>query len=200
MTSMMPQDTHTETGMPTGGASTVGSPGAAAETVKARASQVAGEGSAQAGRIADDVRHQLRDATHRTLGDVRSQADDRAQRAAEGLRSLSTRAQALAAGRTEEAGNLGDVVQKVGDQANQFALRLETGGVQGLVDDVARFGRTKPLAFLAAAVGAGFVVGRLVRTTAEVAGDSQSGSGMQSGNGMQAGNGMYDDEFPGARS
>lgn len=167
MTSMMPNETHTET---IGGTSTTGgaSSGGAVATAQEKMSQVADEAPAQVSKVTHDVKTQLRESTERTLGDVRSQADEQATRAAQGLRDLSTRAQALAAGRTDEAGNLGGMVESFGRQAGEFAQRLDTGGVQGLLDDAARFGRKRPMAFLALAVGAGFVAGRLVRTGAEV--------------------------------
>jgi ElaB/YqjD/DUF883 family membrane-anchored ribosome-binding protein len=204
MTSMMPQDTPTQTGAT--GSSPTGSESGVSDQAKDRVSQVAGEGSHQARKVADDVRHQVREATGRTLTDVRSQADR--------LRSLSTQADALAEGRTEQAGQLGDVVQKVGRQADELAQRLDADGVRGLVDDVARFGRQRPLTFLGLALGAGFVVGRLVRTTAEVSGSdgtpSRPGTASdlrsQGGNGIGtptsvggASAGLYQQEFPEAR-
>lgn len=174
MTSMMPNETRAETGADmTSGA---GSPsGGTASTAQEKLSRVAGEAPTQASKVTNDVKTQLRESTQRTLGDVRTQADDQASRAADGLRDLSTRAQALADGRVQEAGNLSGMVESFGRQADEFAQRLETGGVQGLLDDAARFGRKRPMAFLALAVGAGFVAGRLVRTGAEVTSHDDSG-------------------------
>ena len=167
MTSMTPNETHTE---PVGSASSTGrSPSeGTTTTAQEKLSRVADEAPAQVSKVTNDVKTQLSESTQRTLDDVRSQADDQAARAAQGLRGLSTRAQALAEGRTQEAGNLGGMVESLGQQANQFAQRLESGGVQGLLDDTARFGRNRPMAFLALALGAGFVAGRLLRTGAEV--------------------------------
>ena len=48
----------------------------------------------------------------------------------------------------------------------RLASRMEQGGAQGVVDDVTRFARRRPGAFLAGAAGVGFVVGRLVRAGA----------------------------------
>jgi ElaB/YqjD/DUF883 family membrane-anchored ribosome-binding protein len=174
MTSMTP--TETQTGNMGSASSTGGSP-SPEETLtnaKERISRVADEVPAQAGKVAQDVKLQLRETTQRTLDDLRIQADDRATRAAQGLRDLSTRARALANGRTDEAGNLGDMMETLARQAGEFAQRLETGGVQGLLDDTSRFGRKRPFTFLALAVGAGFVAGRLVRTGAEVTGNDDN--------------------------
>jgi len=157
-------------------------PAADGETgAKAAVARVADEAPVQAARVVDDARTQLKDAARRAMDDLRAQADDRAAQAAQGLRDLSTRADALAAGRTEAAGDLADLVQSLGRHAQDFADRLDGRGVGGVADELARFGRKRPLAFLGLSLGAGFIVGRLVRTTAEVVGDGQSGNG-QSGN------------------
>ena len=47
--------------------------------------------------------------------------------------------------------------------------RLEDRGIEGVVDDVSRFARRRPGVFLLAAAGAGFVVGRFVRSGVSVA-------------------------------
>ena len=48
-------------------------------------------------------------------------------------------------------------------RVSAFADRLETNGPQGLLDDVTDFARRRPIVFLSAAVGVGFMVGRLAR-------------------------------------
>ena len=141
--------------------------------VQAVVTRVANEAPAQAARVVDDARTQLSDAARRTLADLRAQADDRSARAAHGLRDLSVQVDALAQGRPDQAGNLTDIAQAVGQHAADFADRLDARGVQGVADDVSRFGRRHPWAFLGLSLGAGFLVGRLVRTTAEVASDAQ---------------------------
>lgn len=138
-----------------------------------RVTNVTSEAPAQASRVIDDAKNQLSGATQRSLADLRTQADDRTAQAAQGLRSLSSQVDALVNGRPDEAGNLTGIVESVGQHATDLAGRLDADGVQGVVDDVSRFGRQHPWAFLGLSVGAGFLVGRLVRTTAAVAGDGQ---------------------------
>jgi len=143
---------------------------------KAAVARVADEAPAQAARVVGDAKSQLSDHARRVMDDLRTQADDRAVRAAQGLRTLSTRADALASGRTEEAGNLAELAQSAGRYAQEFADRLDQRGVRGLGDDLARFGRQRPWAFIGLSLGAGFLAGRLVRTGAAVAGHEGSGS------------------------
>lgn len=138
---------------------------------KAAVARVADEAPAQAARVVGDAKSQLSDAARRVMDDLRTQADDRAVRAAQGLRDLSIRADALASGRPDEAGNLADLAQSAGRHAQDFANRLDERGIRGVTDDVARFGRQHPLTFLGLSLGAGFLVGRLVRTGAAVVSD-----------------------------
>lgn len=133
--------------------------------------RVAGEAPAQATRVIDDAKAQLSGAAHRSIADVRTQAEDRTAQAAQGLRNWSTQVDALVAGRPDEAGKVTEIAQAVGQHATDFADRLDGDGLQGLVDDASRFGRRHPWAFLGLSVGAGFLAGRLVRTTAAVAND-----------------------------
>ena len=139
------------------------------------AARVADEAPAQAARVVEDARTQLTGAAQRTLTDLRTQADDRTAQASRGLRDLSVQVDALANGRPEEAGNLADIAQAIGQHASDFADRLDARGVQGVADDLSRFGRQHPWTFLGLSLGAGFLVGRLVRTTAAVVSDGQQG-------------------------
>jgi len=152
-------------------------------SVQAVAARVADEAPAQAARVVGDARTQLTGAAQRTLTDLRTQADDRAAQASRGLRDLSVQADALANGRPDEAGNLVDIAQAMGKHAADFADRLDTRGVQGVADDLSRFGRQHPWTFLGLSVGAGFLAARLVRTTAAVVSDGQPGPAQLSSSG-----------------
>ena len=85
---------------------------------------------------------------------------------------MSDQLQALTEGRPGDAGPLAGYVTDARQQVASFASRLEDRGIEGVVDDVARFARRRPGVFLLAAAGAGFVVGRFVRSGVSVARDS----------------------------
>jgi hypothetical protein len=76
---------------------------------------------------------------------------------------LSEQVAALADGQPDRAGSLPRYLEEAQEHVRGLASRLEQGGSQGIVDDMSRFARRRPGLFLAGAVGAGFVVGRVVR-------------------------------------
>ena len=127
---------------------------------------VVDEASAQAKAVATQARQQLDRMVSQGRDEFRVQAEQRGSQAAGQLRTLSQQLTALAEGRPESAGPLVGYLEDVQGQIRRLTSRLEQGGPQGLVDDVSSFARRRPGVFLAAALGAGFVAGRVVRATA----------------------------------
>ena len=64
---------------------------------------------------------------------------------------------------SEQSGMATDLVQQAGERTNAVASWLEQREPGHVVDEVTRFARQRPGAFLALAAGAGFLVGRLGR-------------------------------------
>ena len=138
----------------------------AAETAGAArdgAKEVASEAVTQAKVVAGEARQQVSSLVDQTRGELSKQADERTKQAAGGLRVLADQVDALANGRPAESGPLAGLLGEAHGRVSGFAERLESGGPRQLVDDVSTFARRRPIVFLAAAVGAGFVVGRLAR-------------------------------------
>ena len=134
-----------------------------ASTAAAGAKDVAGEAAAQAKVVAGEAKRQVGAVVDKTRQELSSQADQRTQQAAGGLRTLADQVTALAEGRPDEAGPLAGYLGDAHSRLSSLADRLESGGPQGLLNDVTDFARRRPVVFLAAAVGAGFMVGRLAR-------------------------------------
>jgi hypothetical protein len=122
------------------------------DTAKEQARQVKDEAAAQARGLVDQARNELRDQS-------RSQTDQ----AAKAIHRVGDQADALAAGRVDEAGAVADYVRQAGERAHAVANRIDERGVDGLLDDVQDFARRKPGAFLLGCAAAGFVAGRLIR-------------------------------------
>jgi hypothetical protein len=100
---------------------------------------------------------------------------------------LSDQLSALQQGRPSEAGPLAGYVEDARSRVTSLADRLESGGAAGLVEDVTAFARRRPGMFVAGAVVAGFLLGRLVR--GGVASNSDEGNaptdGARSSHGAQ---------------
>jgi hypothetical protein len=159
------------------------------------AGTAAEEASTQVKVVAGQARQQFDDLVIQTRDEVRSQAESRNVQAAQGLRTLSQEVSALAEGRPDDAGPLLGLLEDAQRSVNGLAERLEGGGTQGVIDDVTRFARRRPGLFLAGAIGAGFLVGRLVRAgTAKNQDDDQADlQGQQYGDPISP---MGNDQFP----
>lgn len=125
--------------------------------------QVAGTAKEQAGRVGQEAQTQVRDLMGQTTQQLRDQAQDQTQRLGGTLQSLAADMRALSEGRTDEAGAVGDYAHQAVERVQAFADQVEERGFDGLVDDVQRFARRRPGAFLLSAAVAGFAVGRLAR-------------------------------------
>jgi hypothetical protein len=103
--------------------------------------------------LAADAKHQLRE-----------QANAQATKVADSMRRLSAEFRALSEGRVQEAGSVREYAQQATSKLDQFAGQIDERGFEGLVDDLQRFARRRPGAFLLGAMGAGFLAGRLFRS------------------------------------
>ncbi|MCU1503434.1 MAG: hypothetical protein JWM12_2788 [Ilumatobacteraceae bacterium] len=183
-------DDHTSTTPPTSSSGSGARAGEVARTAANEASSVAG-GAVDAGRevanhateeikaVASQAKDHAQQLVDQTKSELVGQAEAKSQQAAGGLRTLSSQLGALGDGRPQDAGPLGHYLEDAQSKVASIADRLERGGPQGLLDDVTAFARRKPGVFLVGAVGAGFVVGRLVRAGA--LGSRQSSGGSPSG-------------------
>jgi hypothetical protein len=125
--------------------------------------EVADEMRTQAKAVAGEARQQFDDLVGQAREEFRQQAQQRNDRAAEQLRTLSARITALADGRPEDAGPLAGYLGEAEDRIRRLATRLEERGPQGVMEDLTGYARRRPGVYLAAAVGLGFVIGRAVR-------------------------------------
>ena len=139
-----------------------------ATNVKEHAAQAVGDVKQQAGAeiasIKSEATDQVRSLAHEAKDKVGAQADTAASQLATLLTDAGQQLSSMAS-QAEKQGPLTDVVRQLGQRVESSATRLDNGGYQSVVNDVTRFARNKPGMFLAAAVGAGFVVGRLLRNT-----------------------------------
>jgi hypothetical protein len=130
----------------------------AKETAKDEARNVAGTAREEAGAVVGEARGQVR----RIVSQAKDQATDRVNhqhnRLVDRLRGL--------ADEFDEMGGDGDspgkaLVSDLGQRGRRVADYLADRGPEGIVSEVTDFARRRPFAFLAGAVAAGFLVGRL---------------------------------------
>jgi hypothetical protein len=171
--------TESSTGAYTGG----GSADAEQSTVK----QAATQGTQAAGQAVSDVRSTAADQAQRVGAEARTQArtvvSDVRDKLGEQARTQNDRlvgtirqtADHLDEMRGDRDGTpAATVVQRVADGGRQLADYLDQHGPEGVLREVQDFARRRPGAFLATALAAGFVVGRLGKSVAKA--DPNAGS------------------------
>jgi uncharacterized protein YjbJ (UPF0337 family) len=124
-----------------------------ASTAKEEASGVVQDAKGQARRIAGESREQLR-----------QQATDQAHRLAQSIRDVGDQLHGMASGGRAPSGLVADVTQQASSSAHRMAQKLDQRGIDGVMSDVKRFARERPLVFIAGALGAGVLAGRLFRS------------------------------------
>lgn len=143
------------------------------DAAKEEASKVAGQaaGGAQnvvqtakqeAGHVASEAKSEAKNLLHQAKQGVGSQAGAQQQKAADGVRTISSQLQAMADA-PEQQGVASDLVRQAADRTAAVASWLEGKDPGTLLNDVQSFARRKPGTFLLLAAGAGILVGRLTR-------------------------------------
>jgi hypothetical protein len=120
-------------------------------TARDQVSEVSQQASAQASQVVGEVKSHL-------YGQAQAQTDQLGQ----ALGRLAGQLEALIDGHPQDAGPAADLARQAAGQVGRMAARTKEGGFDGVVADVQRFARRRPVVFLAGAVTAGFAVGRLV--------------------------------------
>lgn len=111
-----------------------------------------GDGTSEMGDRAQEMMGEGRERAQEMMGEGRDRAAEGAERAASTLRERSR----------EQGGMAGEMGEKVAGSMESAAgyLRRQDGD---MMDDVEHYVRLHPMQAVAAAVGAGFLVGRLLR-------------------------------------
>lgn len=149
--------------------------GAVAGTAADAGKRVAGVAGEQSGQVASEASQQVKDLVHQTRGELTEQAATQQKRVAGGLRALGDELHSMAQN-SEQQGPATDMVKQAADRTRSVASWLEDREPGNVVDEVTRFARQRPGAFLAIAAGAGLLVGRLGRGL-KAANDDDGNSG-----------------------
>ncbi|MGI5270187.1 hypothetical protein ACQEUU_13625 [Nonomuraea sp. CA-218870] len=131
---------------------------------KEAAREVAATAREQTGVVAGEAREQTRQAVEQIREQARAQARHQSERAAQGIRQWADELAAMNDGAKPDS-QVAGVVRQVADGGRRAADYLEQNGLAGVVSEVQDFARRKPAVFLAGALAAGFLVGRIAKAT-----------------------------------
>ncbi|MEF3402518.1 hypothetical protein [Agromyces sp. CCNWLW203] len=159
-----------------------------ADVAKEEGKAVVEETAEQARRLADDVTTELRE-----------QASLQQKRVAGGLRTAGAQFTQMAED-SSEPGYATDLVRQAGRRADDVARWLDARDPGSLVQEAKSFARRRPGAFLAIAVGAGVIVGRLTRALATPPEHGSAASASRTAGSGAPGSGAAPAATPGART
>ena len=132
------------------------------QTAKQAGGQVASTAADQAKEVAGETKRQAQDLLDQGVTQLRQQAVGQQQKAAQGLSSLASELRSLADGSSEGApGPARDLLEQASSKVDEVSSWLQNREPADLLDEVRRFARRKPGAFLLGAATAGVLAGRL---------------------------------------
>jgi vacuolar-type H+-ATPase subunit H len=117
----------------------------------------------QAGEVASEAMSQARQLLEQTREQVTAQGTAQQEKAASGLRSLADELTGMASGTVQQQGLATDLARQAAERIQAAADFIETRQPTELLDEVRRFARRRPGAFLLGAAAVGFFGGRLTR-------------------------------------
>jgi len=136
--------------------------GRVADTAKQDGTQVAGTVKEQAGEVTAEAGKQAKQLLSQAQSELSEQAGVTQQRVSEGLHALADELHGMAKN-SDQDGPATDLARQAADRAHQAAGWLADRDPGALLDEVRSFARRKPGAYLAIALGAGVLAGRLTR-------------------------------------
>ncbi|GAA2216317.1 hypothetical protein GCM10009850_117860 [Nonomuraea monospora] len=119
----------------------------------------------QARQVGGEIRQQTGQAVTHLRGRVRDEADSQSRRAARNLRHWADELKEMTESGKPDSPVQG-VLQQVAGTGHKAADYLEDRGIGGAVGELQDFARRRPGVFLAGALAAGFLFGRLVKASA----------------------------------
>jgi hypothetical protein len=135
-------------------------------TAKDEAAAVADLAKEEAAEVAEVATAEAREMLETTRGELESQAEVQLEQIAESLHRFAGQALALARGNADQAGPLGELVGRTGDQLRSVAAGIDEKGSAGLLSDAQRVVRQRPRAAIIGTAAAVVAGARLMGTPA----------------------------------
>jgi hypothetical protein len=152
--------------------------GQSKEAATQAASEVKDTAAQQAQRVGAEAKTQVRNVASDVRDKVGEQARTQNDKLVGSIRQTADHLDEMRGDRTDSPA--ATVVSRVADGGRQLADYLDRNGPEGVLQEVQDFARRRPGAFLATALVAGFVVGRLGKSVAKAdpnAGAPSTGTG-----------------------
>ena len=140
--------------------------GDVAATAKEQAASVVDLAKAETSEVAEVVSAEARDMVETTRSELETQAETQIEQIAESMHRLAGEALALARGNADQAGPLGDLVGRAGEELQTVAVGIEERGSAGVLTDVQRAVRQRPRAAIIGTAAAIVAGARLMGTPA----------------------------------
>ncbi|MFP5313417.1 MAG: hypothetical protein ACLGH7_13615 [Actinomycetes bacterium] len=167
-----------------------------ARTAAGSAQNVAQTAKDEAANVAGEAKANARDLLHQAKSGLTSEAGAQQQKAAEGMRTISSQLHSMASS-PDQQGIATDLVRQAAERTSSVASWLENREPGDLLNEVQRFARNRPGTFLLLAAGAGVLAGRLTRGLTAGAPESsapQAGAGAAGLSGQYSGS-TYGDQY-----
>ena len=132
------------------------------DTAVGAASGVKDVAKSEASNVAQEAKYQARNLVDQTRSQLRDQASNQKSAVAEKLHGFASELGSMAS-KADESGPMSDLVQDASRRVGEISHWLDNHEPTDLLDEVKRFARRRPVAFLAIAAAAGVVAGRVTR-------------------------------------
>ena len=116
----------------------------------------------EASNVAEEAKYQARSLVGQTRSELRGQASNQQSALAERVDGWASELGSMAS-RSDESGPMSDLAQEASRRVGEISRWLDSHEPADLVDEVKRFARRRPVAFLAIAAAAGVLAGRVTR-------------------------------------
>ena len=132
------------------------------DTAAGAASGVKDVAKSEVSNVAGEAKYQARNLVDQTRSELRGQASNQQSQLASTLNSWASELGSMAS-KSEDSGPMTDLAQEAARRSGEIAHWLDTHEPRDVLQEVKRFARRRPGAFLALAAAAGVVAGRVTR-------------------------------------
>ncbi len=132
------------------------------DTAAGAVSGVADVAKSEVSNVATEAKYQTRNLVDQTRSELRGQASNQQSQLASTLNSWASELGSMAS-KSEDSGPMTDLAQEAARRGGEIAHWLDTHEPADVLQEVKRFARRRPVAFLALAAAAGVVAGRVTR-------------------------------------